>query len=116
MWSKINSWCLDRQAHARSPLVIPALVLAGMIGAWGAPHLFSTSGLRDLILLTTIAIGCLPICVDLLMQLKSKSFGIDILAFISIATALWLRHFWVAAIIILMFSGGRALEEFATQR
>jgi len=87
-----------------------------MIAAWSGPHLFSSPGLRDFILLTTIAIGSLPICLDLLLQLKSRGFGIDILAFISIGSALWLRHFWVAAIIILMFSGGRALEEFATHR
>jgi heavy metal translocating P-type ATPase len=116
MWSNISSWRLDRQALARPPLATPAFVLAGMIGAWGGPHLFSTPGLRDVILLTTIAMGSVPICIDLLMQLKRKSFGVDILAFVSIASALWLRHFWVAAIIILMFSGGRALEEFATQR
>lgn len=116
MWSKLSLWCSDEQTRARAPLVTPAFVIAGMIAGWAAPHVFSIHGLRDIILLTTIAIGGLPILLDLLLQLKSRSFGIDILAFISTGSAILLKHYWVATIVILMFSGGRALEKYATQR
>jgi len=116
MWTKLISTCFKRYGQTRSSLVLPVLVLVGMTAAWCGPHLFSAFDLRNIILLTTIAIAGLPICLELLSELKSRSFGIDILAFISIASAVWLRHYWVATIVILMFSGGRALEDYATQR
>lgn len=116
MYNKFKSWLSVGHRKTQSPLALPAFVLAGMIAAWGLPHLFSSFALRNNILLTTIAVAVLPICLELVSQLKNKSFGIDILAFISIASAVWLRHYWVAAIVILMFSGGRALEDFATRR
>lgn len=116
MFNKFKSWLSVGHRKAPSPLALPSFVLAGMIAAWGLPHLFSNLGLRNYILLATIVVASLPICLELVSQLKDKSFGIDILAFISIVSAVWLRHYWVAAIVILMFSGGRALEDFATQR
>ena len=116
MSTKISSWWFAAQEKSHSAVIVPAFVLAGMIAAWGGPHLFSSSTLRDIILLTTISVASLPICLEFFSQLRSRSMGVDILAFISIATAVWLRHYWVAAIVILMFSGGRALEEFATRR
>ncbi|WP_162601793.1 heavy metal translocating P-type ATPase [Occallatibacter savannae] len=74
------------------------------------------SELRDIILLATIGIASVPICLELLSELKNRSFGVDVLAFISIGSAVWLKHDWVAAIVILMFSGGKALEDYATRR
>lgn len=116
MWKALSSTCLAGYAQARSPLSLPGFVLVGMIAAWAGPHLFSASGLRNHILLITIGIASLPICFALLSQLRRRSFGIDILAIISVVSALWLGHYWVAAIVILMFSGGKALEDYATQR
>lgn len=116
MYSKLRSWLSVVLRKVKSPLVVPGFVLAGMIAAWSLPHLFSNFGLRNNILIATIVAASLPICLGLFSQLKNRSFGIDILAFISIVSAVWLKHYWVAAIVIVMFSGGRALEEFATQR
>ena len=97
-------------------MAVAALVVAGMIVCWLAPYWLPGSGLRNLLLLGTIAIAGLPLSLELLSQLRQRSFGIDVLAFISIVSAVWLKHYWVALIVILMFSGGRALEEYATQR
>lgn len=88
-----------------------------MIAAWWGPHLLSTPDLRSNLLLLTIIISCLPLCSELLSQIRRRNFGIDILAFVSILSAVFLKHYyWVATIVILMFSGGRALEEYATNR
>ena len=116
MWTKISSRRFAGQAHTGSALVVPTFVVAGMIAAWVGPHLFPNSALRDIILLSTIVVACLPVCLEFVSQLRNRSMGVDFLAFISIVSAVWLTHYWVATIVILMFSGGRALEEFATQR
>lgn len=45
-----------------------------------------------------------------------RQFGSDLLAGVSILTAILLHEYLVAAIVVLMLSGGEALEEFATAR
>ena len=53
---------------------------------------------------------------ELLKRLVKREFGSDLLAGISIVSAVVLREYIVAAIVVLMLSGGKALEDFATAR
>jgi cation transport ATPase len=57
-----------------------------------------------------------PLLWVLLKKLLKREFGADLLAGISIITAVILGQYLVAAIVVLMLSGGEALEEFATAR
>jgi len=57
-----------------------------------------------------------PLLWELLKKLVKREFGSDLLAGISILTAVLLGEYLVAAIVVLMLSGGEALEEFATAR
>ena len=57
-----------------------------------------------------------PLLWGLLRKLFKREFGADLLAGISILTAALLGEYLVAAIVVLMLSGGEALEEFATAR
>ena len=57
-----------------------------------------------------------PLLWELLQKLFKREFGADLLAGISILTAALLGEYLVAAIVVLMLSGGEALEEFATAR
>src|SRR5271169_3010673 len=57
-----------------------------------------------------------PLLWELLKKLVKREFGSDLLAGISILTAVILGQYLVAAIVVLMLSGGAALEEFATAR
>jgi heavy metal translocating P-type ATPase len=63
-----------------------------------------------------IIIGGLPLLYDLSRQVFKRNFGSDFLAGLSIVTATLLGELLVATIIILMFSGGQTLEEYAAQR
>src|SRR5579872_77103 len=63
-----------------------------------------------------LVVGGIPLVFDLARKLWAREFGSDLLAGISIATAAALHEFLVAAIVILMLSGGSALEQFATRR
>ena len=95
---------------------IALLMLAAMLAAWTVPHLLHDPKATEPILLIAVLIGSIPLCLDTLREICKANFGVDTLAMISIATALGFREYWVAAIIILMYSGGRSLEEFATKR
>jgi heavy metal translocating P-type ATPase len=63
-----------------------------------------------------VIVGGLPLLYDLSRQVLKRQFGSDFLAGLSIITATLLGELLVATIIVLMFSGGQALEEYATQR
>ena len=69
----------------------------------------------DLPLFAALLAGT-PLLWVLLKKLAKREFGSDLLAGISILTAVLLREYLVAAIVVLMLSGGEALEAFATAR
>ena len=68
------------------------------------------------ILWVAIAGASVPLLISLVQQVFKGNFSVDILALLSIATSLILGQYWVAAIVVLMLSGGQALEGFATRR
>lgn len=67
-------------------------------------------------LMAVLLVGGLPLLVPLARKLFAREFGSDHLAGISILTSAILGEYLVAAIVILMLSGGTALEEFASRR
>lgn len=69
----------------------------------------------NLPLFVALVIGGFPLVWELLKKLWRREFGSDLLAGVSI-TAIVLRKYLVAAIVVLMLSGGEALEAFATAR
>jgi cation transport ATPase len=67
-------------------------------------------------LIVVLIIGGVPLLVTLTQKLFAREFGSDHLAGISIITSAILGEYLVAAIVILMLSGGTALEVFASRR
>jgi heavy metal translocating P-type ATPase len=72
--------------------------------AWQAP------------LILVLIAGGLPLLVPLTRRLLAREFGSDHLAGISIITSVLLGEYLVGVIVILMLSGGTALEQFASRR
>jgi heavy metal translocating P-type ATPase len=70
----------------------------------------------NLPLFAALVLGGAPLVWELFQKLLRREFGSDLLAGISILTAIALREYLVAAIVVLMLSGGEALEAFATAR
>ena len=67
-------------------------------------------------LVVVLVVAGVPLLVPLTKKLFAREFGSDHLAGLSIVTSALLGEYLVAAIVILMLSGGTALEEFATRR
>jgi heavy metal translocating P-type ATPase len=67
-------------------------------------------------LIVVLIIGGVPLLIPLTQKLFAREFGSDHLAGISIVTSVILGEYLVAAIVILMLSGGTALEQFASRR
>lgn len=73
----------------------------------------TTPGVYRIPLLVTLAVGGLPLLQDLLRKLLKREFGSDLLGGISIITSILLGEYLAGAIIVLMLSGGEALESYA---
>lgn len=67
-------------------------------------------------LYVALALGGAPLVVLLARKLWLWQLGTDFLAGASIVTAVLLREYLVATIVVLMFSSGTTLESFATRR
>jgi len=72
--------------------------------------------LTEFPLYVALALGGAPLVVILARKLWTGEFGSDFLAGASIVTAVLLKEYLVATIVVLMLSGGTALESFATRR
>lgn len=67
-------------------------------------------------LFAALVIGGIPLVFELAKKLFRREFGSDLLAGVSILTAVLLGQYLVATIVVLMLSGGAALEFYATAK
>lgn len=95
---------------------IAVFVSTAMFLAWASQFVISFPVLRSLILIGAIGLTALPLCSEVAFQVVRRNFSVDILAFLSVVSAMLMGQYWVAAIVILMLSGGKALEQRATRR
>jgi heavy metal translocating P-type ATPase len=71
--------------------------------------------LDELPLLAALAFGGVPLLLELGAKLLRREFGSDLLAGISIVTAALLGEYLAGALVVLMLSGGEALEAYAVR-
>ena len=64
----------------------------------------------------TLGFGGVPLVWDLLKKVLKRQFGSDLLAGISIVASVLLGQYVAGALVVLMLSGGEALESFAVRR
>lgn len=69
--------------------------------------------LYELPLFITLAVGGIPLIYELVKKVAHRELGSDLLAGISIITAVFLGEYLAGAIVVLMLSGGDALETYA---
>jgi heavy metal translocating P-type ATPase len=70
---------------------------------------------HDLPLLAVLVLGGLPLLAELAGKLIRFEFGSDLLAGISIVTAVLLGEYLAGALVVLMLSGGEAVEAYAVR-
>lgn len=72
-------------------------------------------GMANLPLLAALGIGGIPLVLELIQKALRKEFGSDLLAGISIVTSVILGEYLAGTLVVLMLSGGEALEGYAVQ-
>ncbi len=102
---------------SRRSLLVAILALVAI-----AVHLILRFGFRtsplvyNLLLFVALAFGGLPLLIDLIRKVFAREFGSDLLAGVSIVAAVLQGEYLVGTIVVLMLSGGTALEEMASRR
>jgi len=67
-------------------------------------------------LLVVLVLGGIPLVYQLAVKLVHADFGADLLAGISIVTAVLLDEYLAGSLVVLMLSGGAALEHYAVRK
>ena len=108
LWNSWHSWV----AIATIPLFVLYVVWWYL-----QPDSQITNQVRwcEIPLLIILLGGGLPMVWELVVSLVKGRFGSDLLAAVSILTSLWLGEYLAGAIVVLMLSGGQALEAYAVR-
>ena len=67
-------------------------------------------------LLAVLALGGIPLIYQLIIKIFQGDFGADLLAGISIVTAVLLDEYLAGSLVVLMLSGGAVLEHYAVRK
>ncbi|HEV2425576.1 MAG TPA: heavy metal translocating P-type ATPase [Terriglobia bacterium] len=106
-----------RGRFAPKETYISLLATAGILAHLALRYaLHSRAPISTAPLYATLVLGGLPLVFDLARKMLRLEFGSDLLAGASIVTAVVLGEYLVGSIVVLMLSGGTALEQFATRR
>ncbi len=96
---------------------IAVAAVLGISGHLIARHGFHLSaGTSAWPLLAVIALGGTPLALTMARGIAAGDIGSDLLAGISIVTSVILGEYLAGSVIVLMLSGGTALEQYATRR
>jgi heavy metal translocating P-type ATPase len=102
---------------SRTDFFIASLAATGIAAHLTLRYGFRVSSLAQFVpLYLTLILGGLPLIVRLTNKVFAREFGSDLLAGISIVVSVLMGQYLVGSIVILMLSGGTALETFATRR
>ena len=91
-----------------------AALVAILLGI--AAALAGSIRIADMVWGGAVIAALVPVSVSIVRALRQGRIGVDIIALLALAGALLLGEYLAGAVIALMFSGGRALEEFAESR
>jgi heavy metal translocating P-type ATPase len=72
--------------------------------------------IANIILAITAIINVIPLVIGMIKDIRHGTYGVDILAVTAIVTSVVLGEYWAGIIIVLMLTGGEALEDYAENR
>ena len=102
---------------SRKNLIVAAISVVGIVLHLALRFGFHVKpNLAQIPLLFVLTLGGAPLVFELLQKLLKREFGSDLLAGISIVTSLLLGEYLAGAIVVLMLSGGEALENYALRK
>lgn len=102
-------------AWARS-YPLPFVALTGLVSGGVVDILAASSGIGGAIWLATLLVGGAPVVYNTLRGIAKGKFAADIVAMLAIVTALLTDEAFAGVIIVLMQTGGEALDDYGFRR
>lgn len=96
------------------PEILALLSLAGLVG-YGLLRLFAPP-YALLPLYVALAVGVIPLTLQVIKKALQKDFGADILAMLALVTSIAVGEYLAGVLIVLMMAGGQTLEQFALRK
>lgn len=78
--------------------------------------IFGQSKIAHIILAVAAIVSVIPLVWGMIQDVRQGTYGVDILAATAIITSVILGEYWAGIIIVLMLTGGEALEDYAENR
>ncbi len=97
----------------RSTIIALVAIVAILVHVLLRFSTHASTSAYNLPLLATLVIGGVPLVYELLLKVVKRDFGSDLLGGIAIVTAVIMGEYLAGSIIVLMLSGGEALESYA---
>lgn len=101
----------DKSRFIAAVAIMGILVCVVLRYGFKLPH-----SLSDIPLYIVLTVGGVPLVWELLKKLIRRDFGSDLLAGIAIVTAVILGEYLAGSLVVLMLSGGEALESLALKQ
>jgi len=95
---------------------LPLIAAVGLLAGLAARFAFAAPGAGRWLFLATVVLAGGPLVVQTVRGMLHGRFAADIVAMLAIVTALALGQYFAGAVIVLMQSGGEALERYAMGR
>ncbi len=94
---------------------IPFFIVIALV-TYLIAHAFGVSGIDEQFLQIAVIVGVLPLARDIIISITRRHFGVDVIALLAIGSAIGIGEYVAAAVVLLMLSGGEALEAYASRR
>ena len=95
---------------------LPPFALLGLVLGAVARLVFNREDVADILWLITLVIGGAPVVWETIRGMIKGHFASDVVAMLAILTAIFMREYFAGVIIVLMQSGGEALENYSLRR
>ncbi|HEY7227783.1 MAG TPA: HAD-IC family P-type ATPase, partial [Nitrososphaeraceae archaeon] len=95
---------------------IPTFAIIGLISGTVVHYIFNHQEMGQWIWFVTLVIGGIPIVFETIKEIRHGRFASDIVAMLAIITAIITNEAFPGVIIIIMQSGGKALEDYAFRK
>ncbi len=96
-------------------LLMPFIV-SGLLLLAGGVYFYGKEDSARIILEVTLFIFSIPLWLDIISDLRQKKWGVDIIAGVALISAFLFGEYLTGSVILLMLSGGEALEYYAMRR
>ena len=107
-WSE-RVWCLVKRYPV--PLGTVLLLLLSLV-FW----LIGLAHVTEWTLLAAVLLGGIPLLWETIWQFLHKEFSVDVIAILAIVGSVLLKQYLAGTLIVLMMSGGEALEAYALRK